>query len=199
LPGQQGDHSSNAHSLGRSDSPDRSQNVIVDVDSGPHARSFKENIAQSSPSINGFCARGGFPILFCRNLRGGVESMEVQLSSDQRAFARHAVETGRLQSEEAAVEEALALWEERERRRAEFRATIEEARASLARGEGREITQESIRELSAEVRVRGRAHLLGAEEWSRELAAWSESHTTATPLLPDEAIDRNSIYGARGL
>ena len=38
-----------------------------------------------------------------------------------------------------------------------------------------------------------------AEEWSRELAAWSESHDRATPLLPDEAIDRESIYGERGL
>jgi Arc/MetJ-type ribon-helix-helix transcriptional regulator len=86
--------------------------------------------------------------------------MEVELTSDQRAFARHAVETGRLRSEEDAVEEALALWEERERRRVEFRATLDEARASLARGEGRPITQESIRELSAEVRERGRARLI---------------------------------------
>jgi hypothetical protein len=38
-----------------------------------------------------------------------------------------------------------------------------------------------------------------AEEWSRELSAWSESHTTTTPLLPDEALDRESIYGSRGL
>jgi len=124
--------------------------------------------------------------------------MEVELTSDQRAFARHAVETGRLQSEEGAVHEALALWEERERRRVEFRATLDEARASLARGEGRPITQESMLELSAEVRARGRARALDAEEWSRELTAWSESHAT-TPLLPDEAINRDSIYGARGL
>ena len=86
--------------------------------------------------------------------------MEVELTSDQRAFARHAVETGRLHSEEDAVEEALALWEERERRRVEFRATLDEARASLARGEGRPITQESMRELSAEVSARGRARLI---------------------------------------
>jgi Arc/MetJ-type ribon-helix-helix transcriptional regulator len=86
--------------------------------------------------------------------------MKVQLTSDQRAFARQAVEAGRLQNEEEAVEEALALWEERERRRVEFRATIDEARASLARGEGREITQGSMRELSAEVRERGRARLI---------------------------------------
>jgi hypothetical protein len=38
-----------------------------------------------------------------------------------------------------------------------------------------------------------------AEEWSRELAAWSESHPTTTPLLPDEALDRESIYSTRGL
>ena len=86
--------------------------------------------------------------------------MEVQLTSDQRAFALHAVATGRLHSEEDAVEEALALWEERERRRVEFRATIEEARAASARGEGRPITQESMRELSAEVRERGPARLI---------------------------------------
>jgi Arc/MetJ-type ribon-helix-helix transcriptional regulator len=86
--------------------------------------------------------------------------VEIQLTSDQRAFARNAVEAGRLVREEDAVEEALALWEERERRRVEFRATIDEARASLARGEGREITPESIRELSAEVRARGRARLI---------------------------------------
>ena len=86
--------------------------------------------------------------------------MEVELTSDQRAFARHAVETGRLRSEDDAVEEALALWEERERRRIEFRATIDDARASLARGEGRPITQESMRELSAEVRERGRERLI---------------------------------------
>ena len=70
--------------------------------------------------------------------------MEVQLTSDQKAFARRAVESGRLQSEEEAVQQALALWEGRERRRVEFLATLDEARASLARGEGREITPESM-------------------------------------------------------
>jgi Arc/MetJ-type ribon-helix-helix transcriptional regulator len=125
--------------------------------------------------------------------------MEVTLTSDQRAFARHAVETGRLRSEEEAVAEALALWEERERRRVEFRSTLDEARASLARGEGREITQESVSALSAEVRERGRARLLGTQEWSRELTAWSEGHSKDTPLLSDDAIERDSIYSERGL
>ena len=86
--------------------------------------------------------------------------MEVLLTSDQKAFASRAVEAGRLHSEEDAVQEALALWEERERRRVEFQATIDEARACLARGEGREITPESMHTLSAEVRERGRAKLI---------------------------------------
>ena len=85
--------------------------------------------------------------------------MEVELTSDQRAFARVAMETGRLQNEKEAVDEALALWEERERQRAEFLVTLEDARAALARGEGREITPESMRQLSSEVRARGRARM----------------------------------------
>lgn len=86
--------------------------------------------------------------------------MEIEPTSDQKAFARHAVETGRLHREEEAVQEALAQWEERERRRMEFLSTLERARASVARGEGRVITQESMRELAAEVRERGRARLI---------------------------------------
>ena len=85
--------------------------------------------------------------------------MEVQLTSDQKAFARRAVESGRFQSEEDAVQEALALWEERERSRVAFLATLDDARAALARGEGRVITQESMRELAREVTQRGRARL----------------------------------------
>jgi Arc/MetJ-type ribon-helix-helix transcriptional regulator len=86
--------------------------------------------------------------------------MEVQLTADQKAFALRAVGTGRLHSEEEAVQEALTLWEERERQRVELLASFDDARASLARGEGRVITQESMRELAAEVRERGRARLI---------------------------------------
>ena len=89
-----------------------------------------------------------------------LKTMEVQLTSDQKAFARRAIESGRLHTERDAVREALALWEERERRKAEFLVTLDDARASLARGEGRAITQESMRELASEVKERGRARLL---------------------------------------
>ena len=86
--------------------------------------------------------------------------MDVHLTSDQKAFARRAIESGRLHSEEDAVQEALALWEDRERQRAEFLLTLDDAKASLARGAGRVITQESMRQLAEEVKERGRARLL---------------------------------------
>ena len=96
-----------------------------------------------------------------------LKSMDVQLTSDQRAFARRAIESGRLHTEEDAVQEALKLWEERERQRAEFLLTLEDAKASLTRGEGRVITQESVRELAEQVKERGRARLLAELATSR--------------------------------
>ena len=36
------------------------------------------------------------------------------------------------------------------------------------------------------------------DRWFQELTEWSAKHK-ATPLLPDEAMDRDSIYGERGL
>jgi Arc/MetJ-type ribon-helix-helix transcriptional regulator len=85
--------------------------------------------------------------------------MEVQLTPDQKAFVRHAIESGRLHREEEAVNEALAMWEERERTRVEILTNVDRAEASLARGEGRNITQQSMRELAGEVKKRGRARL----------------------------------------
>ncbi len=85
--------------------------------------------------------------------------MKVDFTPDQKAFIRQAIESGRFQREEDAVQEALSLWEERERTRAEILAAVDTAEASLARGEGRAITQQSMRELAEEVKRRGRAHL----------------------------------------
>ena len=85
--------------------------------------------------------------------------MEVQLTSDQKAFIRQAVESGRLLREEDAIQEALSLWEERERTRAEILTAVDLAEASLAGGEGRAITQESMLQLANEVKQRGRSRL----------------------------------------
>lgn len=68
--------------------------------------------------------------------------MEVQLTADQKAFARYAIETGRIHHEDEVVQEALALWESRERVRSEILAMVDSAEASLAQGLGRVITEQ---------------------------------------------------------
>ncbi len=85
--------------------------------------------------------------------------MEVHLTDDQKAFLRQAIESGRYSAEEDAVRDALSLWEERERERAEILAAIDLAEASLMRGAGRIISQQSMRDLADEVKQRGRARL----------------------------------------
>jgi putative addiction module CopG family antidote len=89
--------------------------------------------------------------------------MEVRLTPDQEAFVRQAIETGRFQRAEDAVREALSLWEERERKRAEILAAVDTAEESLARGEGRGVTQQLMRELADEVKQRGRLRLDGEQ------------------------------------
>ena len=93
--------------------------------------------------------------------------MEIRPTPDQEAFIRDAIEAGRIDSAEDAAKEALALWEERERRRSEILAAIDIAQASTARGEGIEITRESMRELAEDVKRRGRARLAAEQHASR--------------------------------
>ena len=51
------------------------------------------------------------------------------------------------------------MWEERERRRLEIIAMIDEADASLARGEGIPITEESMKALAEEAKQRLRRRI----------------------------------------
>jgi Arc/MetJ-type ribon-helix-helix transcriptional regulator len=90
--------------------------------------------------------------------------MEVQLTPNQQAFIRAAIDSGRIELQEDAVRQALALWEERERMRAAFLAKLDDAAASLDRSEGIPITQESMRKLPAKVKRRGFARLTADEE-----------------------------------
>lgn len=94
--------------------------------------------------------------------------MEVELSPDQRAFVRQAIESGRLRREEDAVKEALSLWAERERRRLEILVAVDQADASLARGGGRRVKSHAeVRRLALDVARRGKARLK-AEQKSHE-------------------------------
>ncbi len=85
--------------------------------------------------------------------------MEIRPTPDQEAFIRQAIDAGRIARPEDAATQAMALWEERERRRAEILARVDEAEAALARGEGTVITPETMRTLAEDVKRTGRAGL----------------------------------------
>jgi Arc/MetJ-type ribon-helix-helix transcriptional regulator len=85
--------------------------------------------------------------------------VEVHLSADQQAFVRQAIADGRLHDEQEAVREALALWEERERRRRQIIVSVEAARAEHTRGAGQIMTAESMRELASDVKAGGHKRL----------------------------------------
>jgi len=65
-----------------------------------------------------------------------------------------------------------------------------------AAGDVVELGVEAIRQQLEARLVSGNA--MGADEWSRQLHNWMRSHSTSTPLLSDDAISRESIYGGRG-
>jgi putative addiction module CopG family antidote len=58
--------------------------------------------------------------------------MEISLTPDQEEFVRRAIGVGRFHRADDVVKEALSLWEECERGRAEFLATLDAADALLA-------------------------------------------------------------------
>jgi Arc/MetJ-type ribon-helix-helix transcriptional regulator len=82
--------------------------------------------------------------------------MQIQLSRDQEEFIRQAIRSGRIDRAEDAVTEALLLWEERERLRSEFLASLDAATTSVANGEGTPITEASMQALANEVKRRSR-------------------------------------------
>jgi hypothetical protein len=57
-----------------------------------------------------------------------------------------------------------------------------------------------VREVLVAARPAVSAAKLSPEEWVRQFDAWVQSHAgDDLPLLSDEAISRESIYGDRGL
>jgi Arc/MetJ-type ribon-helix-helix transcriptional regulator len=79
--------------------------------------------------------------------------MEIDLTPEQQDFVRQAIESGRFERPEDAVQAAMTLWVDRERRRAEILTAVDIAKASIRRGESIEITQESMRALAEEVKI----------------------------------------------
>lgn len=93
--------------------------------------------------------------------------MEVDFTPDQQALVSDAIASGRLHRPEEAMQQALLLWEERERRRLEILAAVELSKASFARGEGRTVTtREESDQLVSDITRRSMAQL-AAEQNSR--------------------------------
>jgi putative addiction module CopG family antidote len=88
--------------------------------------------------------------------------MEIELTPEQRSFVHLAIEQGRIQSAEDAVKDALTLWEERERARAELIAEIDAGEDSFEGGAILPDSEESIAKWIDGVKQRGRAKLAGS-------------------------------------
>ncbi|MGH7117057.1 MAG: ribbon-helix-helix domain-containing protein [Stellaceae bacterium] len=93
--------------------------------------------------------------------------MQIDPTAEQTEFIRRAIATGRVRRAEEAVQQALELWVERERTREEILTAIDEAEASLAGGEGTVITRVSMKELTEEIKHRGRARLAAEQKLRR--------------------------------
>jgi Arc/MetJ-type ribon-helix-helix transcriptional regulator len=59
-------------------------------------------------------------------------------------------------------------------------------------GMGVEAIQRSLEERRAPTQANS------VEQWLQDFQVWVHSHSITTPLLSDEAINRDSIYGTRG-
>ena len=82
--------------------------------------------------------------------------MQIELTPEQDDVVRHAIASGRIARPEDAVAQAMADWIERERERAEFIASLDEAEAEYRRGESIRIDTEEQRRALVDGIVRRR-------------------------------------------
>jgi hypothetical protein len=80
--------------------------------------------------------------------------MEYNFTPEENDVVSHALEAGRINDPGQAVRQAMALWVERERSRIELLDNLDAAEASLARGEGILITDDSMGVLARNVMER---------------------------------------------
>ena len=83
--------------------------------------------------------------------------MEVHLTPDQEALIRRAIASGRYQTAEDAVQDAMARWEEGERVRIEVLARLDEAEADLETGRYTDYTDDTLPTLADELKREARA------------------------------------------
>jgi Arc/MetJ-type ribon-helix-helix transcriptional regulator len=83
--------------------------------------------------------------------------MEVHFTADQEALIRRAIASGRYQTAEDAVQDAMARWEEGERKRIEVLASLDEAEADLETGWYTDYTDQTLPRLADELKREARA------------------------------------------
>jgi Arc/MetJ-type ribon-helix-helix transcriptional regulator len=82
---------------------------------------------------------------------------EVQFTPAQEAFVRQAIESGRLQRAEDAIQQALSLWEKQERNRVEILAALDEAEADLQTGQYADYTDVTLPLLAEQLKAEAKA------------------------------------------
>ena len=107
--------------------------------------------------------------------------MEVQLTPDQEAFVRQAIDSGRLPHAEEAVQQALSLWESRERSRVEILCALDEAESDLAVGNFSDYSEESLPRLAQELKREARASLSSGPK------GWLKMRASLRPLARNHA------------
>lgn len=83
--------------------------------------------------------------------------MKVDFTPDQEALIRQAIASGRYQTAEDAVYDAMARWEKSERSRIEMLAALDEAESDLQAGRYTDYTDATLPQLADELKREARA------------------------------------------
>jgi Arc/MetJ-type ribon-helix-helix transcriptional regulator len=85
--------------------------------------------------------------------------MEIELTPAQEAFLRQAIKSGRILHAEEAIQQALSLWEARERGRLDILSALDEAEGDLQTGNFSDYGDESLPRLAEELKREARGSL----------------------------------------
>ncbi|MDP9053976.1 MAG: type II toxin-antitoxin system ParD family antitoxin [Acidobacteriota bacterium] len=82
--------------------------------------------------------------------------MQFEPTADQQAFIHRAIASGRYRSADEALQDAMARWEEDERRRVELLAAFDDAESDILAGHYTEYTDETLPRLADELKREAR-------------------------------------------
>lgn len=84
--------------------------------------------------------------------------MQFEPTADQQAFIHRAIASGRYRSAGEAVQDAMARWEEDERRRVELSAAFDDAESDLSTGDYADYTKDMLPRLADELKHEARCN-----------------------------------------